>query len=308
MGLFTRRGSAGTADEALPFLTVDEASEIRQLTARAFTAAGREVVIHADHLEADDGQVYGLWNVAAGCKAAGARRRWPDVVRAHVTSLLSDPVEPSRLPVDEVLAHAVLRVYGTDSIPPEARLKLTHAREIAEGLVETVVLDTPTSVVTLLDEQVERCGRDALWAAGLEHLVAEPLGEVDRIDLHGGAAVTVIEGESVYTASKLLVLPDVLRRVHGDRAYPDGLLVAMPDRHRLLLHPIDDRDVIPALQGMASMVAHFYASAVGGVSPSVYWWRDGTLERLSAVDRKGGIQVVVGEAFGEVLERLAAGR
>lgn len=308
MGLFTRKASAGTADEALPFLTVDEASEVRQLTARAFGAAGHEVVIHPDHLEAADGQVYGLWNVAAGCKAAGARRHWPDVVQAHVTSLLSEPVEPSTLPVDEVLAHAVLRVYGTHSIPPEARLRLTHAREIAEDLVETVVLDTPTSVVTLLDDEVERCGRDALWAAGLEHLVAEPLGEVDRLDVRGGAAVTVIEGESVYTASKLLVLPDVLRRVYGDRAYPDGLLVAMPDRHHLLLHPIDDGGVIPALQGMASTVAHFYASAVGGVSPSVYWWRDGTLERLSAVGGEGGIEVVVGEAFGEVLERLAEDR
>lgn len=305
MGLFGRKNHDAAPDQAFPFLTVDEAQEVRRLAAQAFAAAGREAVIHADHLTAGDGAVYGLWNVAAACKATGKRRAWPAVVEAHVASLVNAPTGAAEMTVEDVLAHAVLRVYGSDTVPPEARDKLTYVREFADGLLEAVVLDTPTTVMMLLDEDVERCGRTELWAAGLEHLVAEPLGDVEQLNVPGGAVVEVVEGESVYTASKLLVLPDVLRRAYGERVFPDGVLVAMPDRHHLLLHPIDDGSVLPALQAMASMVAEFYASAVGGVSPSVYWWRDGALERLSSFDDEGHLRVDVREAFGEVLNRLA---
>ena len=305
MGLFGRKNNDTTPDAAFPFLTADEAQEVRRLAALAFAAAGHEAVIHADHLAAADGTVFGLWNVAAACKAAGKRRAWPGVVQAYVASLVNAPAGASEMAVEDVLAHAVLRVYGDETIPPEARDKLTYVRAIADGLLEAVVLDTPTTVMMLLDEDVERCGRAELWAAGMEHLVAEPLGNIERLDMPGGAVVHVVEGESVYTASKFLVLPDVLGRVYGQRAFPDGVLVAMPDRHHLLLHPIDDGSILPALQGMASMVAEFYASAVGGVSPSVYWWRDGALERLSSFDDEGHLRVDVREAFGEVLDRLA---
>lgn len=304
MGLFGRKSIDATPDQAFPFLTVDEAQEVRRLAAQAFASAGREAVIHDDHLAAADGAVYGLWNVAAACKATGKRRAWPAVVAAHVDSLVNVPAGAAERSVEDLLAHAVLRVYGSDTVPLEPRDTLTHAREIADGLLEVVVLDTPTTVMMLLDEDVERCGRPELWAAGLEHLVAEPLGDVEQLDLPGGGSVQLVEGESVYTASKVLVLPDVLRQVYGDRAYPDGILVAMPDRHHLLLHPVDDASVLPALQGTASMVAEFYGSAVGGVSPSVYWWRDGAIERLSSVDDEGHLRIDVRESFGEVLNRL----
>lgn len=306
MGLIGHKKHNTTPDPAFPFLTADEAQEVRRLAAQAFAAAGHEAAVHADHLETSDGMTFGLWNVAAACKATGKRSAWPAVVRAHVASLAPVSASASEMAADDVLAHAVLRIYGDQTIPPEARHKLTYVREVADGLLEAVVLDTPTTVMMLLDEDVRRCGRAQLWAAGLEHLVAEPLGGIERLDLPGGAVVHVVEGESVYTASKILVLPDVLLRAYGPRPFPNGVLVALPDRHHLLLHPVDDGSVLPALQGMASMVAAFFQSAVGGVSPSVYWWRDGMLERLSSVDDGGHLRVDVREAFGEVLNRLTA--
>ena len=303
-GLFRRGPAADAPDEALPFLTLHEAGEVRRLAAAAFARAGREVVIHDDHLEGADGWQYGLWNVAAACKAAGHRRRWAGVVTEHVAALLEAPPSIADLPVEEVLAHAVLRVYGTELLAPETLAEATYVSELAEGLVEALVFDSPRSVVMLLDEEVERCGAAALRAAGLEHLVAEPFGSVESLDVGQGVTVEVIEGDSVFTASKVLVLPDVLRRVYGDRAFPHGVLVAVPDRHHLVLHPITGPQVLPSLQATASMAASHYASAVGGVSPSVYWWNAGRLERLSSIGEDSRLRIDVHEDFGRVLNEL----
>lgn len=176
MGLFVRREQDSTPDAALPFMTVAEAQEVRRLAAAAFAAAGHEVVIGDDRLTAADGQVYGLWNLAAACKAERTRLTWSKVVKRHVAQLLDVPPGPQDMAVEDVVAHAVLRVYG-------------------------------------------------------------------------------------------------------ERQYPDGVLVAVPDRHHLMLHPIDDASVVPTLKAAAPAVAELSWSSAGRVSPSVSWWRDGRFDQ-----------------------------
>lgn len=302
MRFFSRRSAA--PDPALPFLSVDEAATVRRLMVEEFARAGLTGEAFADHVRTDDGRVWGLWNVAATCHAEGAQRGWPEVVHRHVESLLTPAPSPEDLTADEVLAAAVLRVYGDESISPESRAEMTYARELAPGLLEGLVLDSPTMVTVLLDPTVARVGVDRLRAAGLEHLLTEPAGDVDRITSRAGAVLTVLEGESVFTASRVLVMPDTLRRMFGQREYPDGVLVAVPDRHHLWAHPVDDTSVVPALQSLAGLAAQTYATAVGGVSPSVYWWRDGALTRVSALDPEGGVAVDVGPELTEVFDRI----
>jgi len=303
MGLFSRRSAA--PDQALPFLSVGEAATVRRLMVEEFATAGLTAETFDDHLRTDDGREWGLWNVAASCHAEPSQRTWPEVVRRHVASLLTPAPSPEDLSDDELLAGAVLRVYGEEVLMPQSRAELSYARELAEGLVEAIVLDSPTSVMLLLDPTVERVGVDRLRAAGLEHLMAEPWGDVERLTTRGGATLALLEGDSVFTASRVLVMADTLRRVFGEREYPDGVLVALPDRHHLWLHPIDDAMAVPALQTMAGLTAQTFASAVGGVSPAVFWWRDGTLTRVSVLDPEGGVTVSVGPELTEVLNRIA---
>ncbi|NTW38936.1 MAG: hypothetical protein HGA44_03475 [Cellulomonadaceae bacterium] len=309
MGLFRRAARAGGSepDEALGFLTVAEADEVRSLVAAAFAQRGREVVIHPDHVEAADGEVFGLWNVAASCHAVGSRKQWRAVVRTHVDALVDTPPDPSELSAAELLDGVVLRVHGLATMPPESLEWLTYARLVAPDLIEVLVLDSPTMVTTLNDGVVAQHDREALQRAGLERLVREPIDVVERLDVDSDVHVDVVSGASVFVASKVLVLPDVLRRVYSERTYPHGVLVALPDRHHLLLHPLDGPAVVLALQAMASMAAEQFATAAGGVSPSVFWWLAGTMRRLSRFDEDGDLAIEVDPVFGDVLSRLTAG-
>lgn len=301
MGWFTRK--ARTADDAFPFLSRDDADHLRRVAADAFARAGRPVTVHDDHVEASDGAVFGLWNLAATCHEAGRRSQWPSIVDRHVEQVLTLP-DPSALTDEGLLDVAMLRAVAPDQIPPEHRDRFRHAVHVADGLLQILVADFPTTVATLSDEDVDRVGRERMLAAGRARLVAEPV-EHESVDLDDGVRLEVFGGESVYVASKVLVLDDLLRGLHGERGYPDGVLVAVPDRQTLLLHVPVDAGVMSALQTLAGSAARAWATAAGGVSPSVYWWRDGSLTRISRVDGEGGVAVEVNPELGEVLDRLA---
>ena len=292
-------------DEALPFLRTDEATHLRRLVGDAFRRAGVRVTVHDDHVQGENGMRYGLWNVAATCHESGHRRGWPAVVDRHVATLLHPPPSPADLTDEQLLASVVLRVMAADQVPDEFRTNLTYATDVAPGLLQLFVADFPHSVATLGDEEVRRVGYDRMLAAGRTRLLAEPV-EHEQVVLDGGARLDVFSGDSVFVASKVLVLDDVLRGVHGDRAYPDGVLVAVPERHDLVCHVVDGPHVVAALQTLAGSTARTWAQAPASVSPSVYWWRDGALTRISRVGDDGRLAVEVHEELGEVLKRLAA--
>jgi hypothetical protein len=313
--LFWRRSGGGRderkdpaeADEEFSFFTAEEGARFRALARQGFAEQGVEAVVHAGYLEAQGGQQYGLHNLAALCYAArrGAKD-WPAVIRDHAVAILratSGPVPFDDVSADEVLAHTYLRVLNADALPN--RDAFGYAREVADGLIEVFALDQPDTVVMFRDADAERFGVDELRSAGLTNLLAEPLGEHEVVTGVDDAELHVVMDHSVFTASKVLVLRDVLRRTIGDTATPHGVLVCMPFRHQLAFHVPRDASVVPALRSLIGFAASSYADGVGALSPFVYWWRDGRLRQLSHADAQGALRVTIDPEFSVVLEELA---
>lgn len=312
MGLFGRRGDPrdpadGEQDPAVPFLSRAEAAEVRRLTQRAFAEAGVDVVIHPDRFEATDGREFGLWNLAATCRnAERGRRDWPGIVTRHVRALLAPTPSPESLSDEELLARTVVRVYGVDAVPVHTGW-FSYVRPIADDLVEALVLDLPESVLMLRDEDVARFDVGTLRQAGLERLLREPVDAIETVRGARGAAFQVVLGDSVYTASRILAMRDLLMRVYGERDHPDGVLVAVAHRHQVALHPLAGPEVVDVINAMAAFAKAGFDEGAGGVSPSLYWWHDGALTRVSQVTEDGSLAIVVEPDLADVLNRLTGG-
>jgi hypothetical protein len=200
---------------------------------------------------------------------------------------------------EEILAATYCRVMPSSDVLP----RMSYAWEIAPDIAVAFNLDLPESVLYLTDDEVGRFGLDALLDAGLANLRSLEL-EAHEVLAHDDARVEVVLGESMFTASRLLVLDDVVARL-GLHVDPDlGVFVAAPYRHQLDLHVVRDVTAVPSLQLLAGFAHAGFGDSAGPVSPSVYWWRPHAIERVSTVD-DDGVRIEVGPELGELLNRLA---
>lgn len=300
----------GPRDPVFSYFTESQGARFRSLVRQTFAEAGVEVVAEKDYLVADDGRQFGLSNLAAVCldllDEAG-EKAWPAAVQRHVHTILratAEDVALRDLARDDVLARTYLRVIGRSAVPPEALDWYRYARPVAGDLIELLALDSPDSVRMLRDTDVEPFGADDLRAAGLENLVKEPYDSYQVLTGEDGVRVHVVLGQSVYTASKILVLPDVLARTLGSRDLPNGAFVAVPFWHQLAFVPVQDQSAIASLHVLVTFAARGFDEGVGAISPFVYWWRAGRLTQVSFAGDEGELVIRPDDDLLAVLESL----
>lgn len=307
--VFGRRRSGGPADEALPFMSIDEAAELRSAMARAFAERGVEVAVHPGHVSDDSGRQFGLWNVAASCHQDPAgRSAWPKVVDAHVARVLdsmtlNDPF--AELSPQQIRQQAYLRLYDPSTLPG---LEEDAQRTWAPGIVELLALDLPHAVVSFNAEHIDEFGGwEILHAQALANLEALPVEESRRVAVEGGGTFRLLEGESMFTASRALTLPTLGVELGDAPPTARGWLLAVPHRHLLLWHTVESLDVVNVVGAMARLAADQYADSPGSISPHLYWW-DGTgYQQLTHVAEDGTASIVVSPELQHVLEELAEG-
>jgi hypothetical protein len=290
-------------DPVYGYLTAAQGARLRSLVRQAFAERGIEVTLLPDRVEAAGGGQYGLTNVAAACNASPAKQ-WPSIVAWHVETVLRALTAPSisELDDDAVLGHVFVRVMGISAFPDLA--SFGYRRELGGDLVELLALDSEHSVSLLLDSDVERFGAETLRHAGLVNLLGEPFGSCERIEVEPDASFSCVLGDSVYTASRLLTMDDVLRRTTGRAEAPHGVLACVPNRHQLAFHVLTDAAVLAVLPTMARFALDGYSDGVGPVSPYLYWHRNGSLCQLSQLDEDGDLRLELADGFDEVLQRL----
>ncbi|HEY6796892.1 MAG TPA: hypothetical protein VI248_19655 [Kineosporiaceae bacterium] len=297
-------------DPDFPFLSVDDAARLRSLTRTAFAELGVETQIHRTHLEAADGHLFGFRNLFVACHdTRGGERAWRRAVRGHAARMigLREQPSPADLPTTELLDHAVVRVCSESSLPS---LDLFgYRRPLGGDLVELLAHDTPAAIAYLTDAEVERAGAGALRAAGVEHLLTEPFGTLHHLRTPQAGRFTVLLGESVHTASRLLTMDDVLRRCYGDASTPCGLLVAVPNRHQLAFHRPTDASLLGVIHGMLQFTVAGFDEGTGAISPHLFWRppEGGPLEQLTRLDDDSGMLVRIQGRFAAVVEGLLRG-
>jgi len=308
MGIFGRKSKSGeeaAMDEALPFFTSAEAARLRTLVVEEFARRGVAVTEYPDRVVSEEGATYGLWNLGALCRGVeGSDAEWPAIVAGHVGTLLNPPPAADELSDEELLECIHARAFGTAFLPDGVMNAMAYAHPLADGLVELLALDFPETVITVADENL--VGRDisAMWAAGRARTAAVPIDDIQWSGEEGDPRMALVSGESFFVASLALDMPALLARVYGQRDYPHGVVVGLPHRHSVALHPIDSIASLSAVNQVVRFTAFSFRDAAGGISPDAYWWNGHELTRITRQGPDGNPGVVAAGEFGEMLNRL----
>lgn len=304
VNMFRRRPDVPSSapDEAFPYWSGEVAQRFRALVRAALAEAGTEVTVYADYAEDASGRQFGLTNLAAVChNDRRGERAWRKIIQGHVRTVVAGMDQPSpfdTMSAPDILAATYLRLMPVDDVPAN----MSYARIIAPDLAEVLNLDLPETIAYFTDDHVARLGYDALREAGLANLGTVTTADHQTL-AQDDATIEVLLGESMFTASRLLVFEQVLDRC-GMTADPDlGAFVGVPNRQQLDFHVAADARAIPSLNTLAAFTAAGYRDTAGALSPNVYWWRPGDLRRISRFTQDGPV-IEVDEELLAVFEEL----
>jgi hypothetical protein len=220
---------------------------------------------------------YGVINLAQVCNQLPAEK-WPQRIADHFDALAAAARDHEKFNVreaefDQVKEMLAVRIGDEGSLPTD---KLLFRRDLP-GTISYLVFDLPHSVESVPPELPEKWGRsvDELFALGLANVKKSAHPSIEQVEINEGASFTAYTGDSFFTASFALLL-DELDGATG----PHGTLVAIPHRHMLLVHRIDNADAIFAVQHLGVLAYNLDEQGPGSISPNLFWYRDGKFLNL----------------------------
>ena len=311
MGLFSRRkgrpdrpspSGPRRVDEALTMFDRDEAARFRSTVRETLAEMGYEVTVLPDHVRTDDGRQWGLWNLAASC-AGTAAPQWSSTIKEHFSAIMAAG-DDEPLTAEYLRAHVVTRLMEEDGLHQTPDW-VDRGLEWAPGVRQVVVVDTPQTVQVVPPAALEEYAPLGPWFdRGLVNLRTQldtesfELREITR----EGARFSCLLGDSVYTASLALLLPEVVQRYAATSPTEKGVLFAIPSRHQLAFHVIDaPAAALGALMVLPQFAAAGFLEGSGPVSPSVYWWHEGQVHQVSTLTAERRLSVTPGPELEAIL-------
>ena len=170
---------------------------------------------------------------------------------------------------------------------------------LTPGVVAALAIDYPTAVQMVSPTTiVDWPPADELYAVGLANLRADPSPAWQHVG-DGPEAFMALLDDSFFTAARLLLLPDGV-----DLGGAPDAVVAVPNRHVLLVHPIRDLGVVNAIRDMTAHTSRMFAEGPGSIASDLFWWHAGALTTLPVSFDGTSAFMVPPDAFVERMSRL----
>ena len=203
--------------------------------------------------------------------------------------------EAADLSADQIYGHSFPLLTPRAAVRNQALARCTYARPHGPDLLELLVYRNGECLRRLTDDDVATVETTDLFGLARERLRLIPAAwEVVRCDQ---AELHVLRGASTFTASKLTLLPDVLRPALGRKIKaPSGALVSVPSRHELVCAPVDV-DIPATLVHLARYTLMTYEDCRDPLSPNTYWWHNETLTPVVTLEPGGFVDFRLPPAF-----------
>src|SRR5262249_43650714 len=136
-----------------------------------------------------------------------------------------------------------MRLYPDDM--PTLNTMVTES--LGDGITAALVYDLPESIASVHEDHFKAWGKpfEELKSIAIENIKAEGIITPMTLPAEGGATVTGLIGDGFFTASHALFLKEYL-----PEPCELGALVAIPNRHSVLFHPIADSKALGALSSL----------------------------------------------------------
>ncbi len=268
-----------STDHRLPGLSARQSQLVRDHAREVLGERGFEAIVYAEHLRLSNGLEIGLRTLGSVCHQQ-PESRWREAVAHWLDDALGAyPEPPEPLTAAELRAGVHLRLVPLGLMDRDWSAHLRYATPIGAGFSEVLAHKDGDFVRWINDTEAATVGVEELRALGRRRLLEIRPDECELVRGHG-TEVHVLRGESGFIASKLLVLRHTIGVFGSPRmTYPDGVLVAVPNRHTLAFAPVDTA-YVESIAGLFAIAGYDYAHGHAPLTPDVYWWQDDKIHQI----------------------------
>lgn len=221
----------------------------------------------------------GLNNVAQVCRQNNSGN-YDSIIETHFETLVrSKQFETGFNKMvgnfEEVKKYIGVRLYATDYIRQVGE-QLTITKPFAGDILCMLVFDLPDSIINVKPAQAAIWNKsmDELFDLGMENILNNypcRISQENFIDFK----IWLVQGDHFFAPNIVLDLENH-RNLIGSR----GALIGIPHRHTAIIYPIENMEVVNAVNKLIPLVNGMFSEGPGSISNNLFWYHDGDFENL----------------------------
>ena len=253
----------------------------------------------------EDGRQFGLQNLAQVCHM-NDRKSWRENIKTHFDNIMKSESEQQELErkiddFSEIRELLAVRIWPSDYLVKFDPPNIIYRQDM-EGTVSVLAFDLPSSTVTVAADKAVHWNKDTreLFEIGLQYVRSKAIPNTTVENVGENLQITLLSGDSFYIATHALLLGE-----HPKCVGSHGSIVAIPHRHVVLCYPIEDINVVHAVNRLMPIVQGMYHEGPGSISPYLYWYNGSDYTNLPYTIEDKQLQFRPPESFVELLNGLA---
>lgn len=247
----------------------------------------------------------GLHNIAQYCQNNGkdAFRKniaghFDSLIRGHEFGKKFDEIRSDYV---QVKPYVRVRMYNVDYVQ-HIGLDKTVGKVIAEQLYAMLVYDLPDTVESVKPSMLDEWNvpMEEVWENALENTFSEYPPIILERELQGIPFKTV-EADHFFSPNIVLNMDQ-----HPALVGSYGSLVSIPTRHIVLIYPINDINVLQALNTQILVTKGLSEKGPGSISSAIFWYHKGIMKHQPLEHKNGEITFAPTPGFVELLNDLSS--
>lgn len=247
----------------------------------------------------------GLVNLAQVCKQEN-RNIWKEIVQDHFDRM----IEAHRFDVDfnkkindfeQIKQYIGVRLYHKGYIETIGQ-ENTIYKELTDEIIELLIFDSPYAVTNIkpIEARIWDKEIEELFELGFKNIKSNYPPEISQQGIKD-FKIWLVRSDHVF-ASNILIDKDELKRYLGAQ----GALVGVPHRHAIIIYPIDNLEVVNAINSLFFIIKGMNNEGPGSISDKLYWYNNSKMVDLPYNITDNKLKFYPPDSFTDMLNKLSS--
>jgi hypothetical protein len=249
-------------------------------------------------------KILGLMNVSQVCKQDDIEN-YNLIVEEHFETMINAnnfETEFNKIvhDFDKIKEYLGVRLHHIDYVVGIGR-ENTFGRILVEDIYAMIVLDLPHSIVNVKPEHLKLWNKDEdeLFEIGTKNIKEKYEMSISKEDLGEFSIWFTTQHEHFFTPNIVL---DLENREELIGTY--GSLIGIPHRHSVLIYPIENLEVVKAVNRLIPIIQGMNEEGPGSISGYLLWFYNGIWANIPYRIEDNQVQIIPPDNFVEMLNQL----